>query len=185
MSMAPRVHGSTPGGGYSQYEAEPSYQESVQQTGMRSTPDVAFDGDPNTGVEVYSTDPITGQGSWQVVGGTSVGGTAWAGIIAIVNQGRRDFWQGKPGRPNANPAFTLRGPIDQLPLRELFFLPALSAADSHPADSSPSATALAWVLIAQPARSPPVRQPIHRPASVRQTALHSSTTWSLALSQHR
>jgi hypothetical protein len=76
------------GGGYSQYEPEPSYQQSVQQTGMRSTPDVAFDGDPNTGVEVFSTDPRSGQGSWQVVGGTSLGAPAWAGIIAIVDQGR-------------------------------------------------------------------------------------------------
>ncbi len=61
------------GGGYSQYEPEPSYQESVQQTGMRSTPDVAFDGDPNTGVEVYATAPGASQGAWQVVGGTSLG----------------------------------------------------------------------------------------------------------------
>jgi subtilase family serine protease len=76
------------GGGYSQYEPEPSYQQSVQQTGTRSTPDVAFDGDPSTGVEVYSTDPNTGQGSWRVVGGTSLGTPAWAGIIAIVDQGR-------------------------------------------------------------------------------------------------
>jgi subtilase family serine protease len=76
------------GGGYSLYEPEPSYQQSFQQTGTRSTPDVAFDGDPRTGVEVYSTDPNTGQGSWQVVGGTSLGTPAWAGIIAIVDQGR-------------------------------------------------------------------------------------------------
>jgi subtilase family serine protease len=76
------------GGGYSMYEPEPGYQESVQQTGMRSTPDVAFDGDPNTGVEVYATAPGFTQGSWQVVGGTSLGAPAWAGIIAIVDQGR-------------------------------------------------------------------------------------------------
>ncbi len=85
------------GGGYSLYESEPSYQESVQGTGQRSTPDVAFDGDPNTGVEVYETPPpggqgyrgqATPQGSWQVVGGTSLGAPAWAGILAIVDQGR-------------------------------------------------------------------------------------------------
>jgi hypothetical protein len=76
------------GGGYSQYEAEPSYQASVQTTGMRSVPDVAFDGDPNTGVEEYETDPGARSGSWQVVGGTSVGAPSWAGIIAIVDQGR-------------------------------------------------------------------------------------------------
>ena len=69
------------GGGYSLYESEPNYQSSVQSTGQRSTPDVAFDGDPNTGVEVYETPPSGGpgplgqmpsQGSWQVVGGTSL-----------------------------------------------------------------------------------------------------------------
>jgi subtilase family serine protease len=76
------------GGGYSQFELEPSYQEGVQQTGARATPDVAFDGDPNTGVEVYSTTPGATKGSWQVVGGTSVGAPSWAGMIAIVDQGR-------------------------------------------------------------------------------------------------
>ena len=83
------------GGGYSQFEAEPSYQLAVQQTGQRSTPDVSFVGDPNTGVEVYETPPEnqnpwqqTSQGSWQVVGGTSLGAPAWAGILAIVDQGR-------------------------------------------------------------------------------------------------
>jgi len=75
-------------GGYSRYEAEPSYQRSVQETGKRSTPDVAFDGDPNTGVLVYETSAETRFGSWEVVGGTSLGTPAWAAIIAIVDQGR-------------------------------------------------------------------------------------------------
>jgi hypothetical protein len=75
-------------GGYSQYEAEPGYQRSVQVTGRRSTPDVAFDGDPNTGVAVYLTSYFTGQGSWETVGGTSVGTPIWAAIIAIVDEGR-------------------------------------------------------------------------------------------------
>jgi subtilase family serine protease len=83
------------GGGFSQYEAEPAYQESVQTTGQRSTPDVAFDANPNTGVEIYFT-PASGgggwqttqQGSWEEVGGTSLGTPAWAAIIAIVDQGR-------------------------------------------------------------------------------------------------
>jgi subtilase family serine protease len=76
------------GGGYSMFELEPGYQRSVQQTGQRSTPDVAFDADPNTGAEVYSTPPGSSQGSWQVVGGTSLGAPSWAGLIAIVDQGR-------------------------------------------------------------------------------------------------
>ncbi len=76
------------GGGFSKREAEPSYQDSVQASGRRSTPDVAFNGDPNTGVQVYQTSLATGQGSWEVVGGTSLGTPAWAAIVAIVDQGR-------------------------------------------------------------------------------------------------
>ena len=55
---------------------------------------MAFDADPNTGVSVYSTSPGAGSGSWQVVGGTSLGAPAWAGIIAIVDQGRALAGQG-------------------------------------------------------------------------------------------
>ena len=81
----------------------------------RSSPDVAFDGDPNTGVEVYQTSPYTGLGSWQVVGGTSLGTPAWAAIIAIADQGRA--LQGKG---------SLDGPTQTLPT-----LYALSPADFH------------------------------------------------------
>ncbi len=76
------------GGGYSQYEPEASYQISVQVSGKRSTPDVAFDADPNTGVAVYQTSPYPGQSGWEVIGGTSLGSPAWAAIIAIIDQGR-------------------------------------------------------------------------------------------------
>ena len=101
------------GGGYSLYEPEPSYQQSVQQTGMRSTPDVAFDGDPNTGVEVYSTDPNTGLGSWQA----SVE-RAWAHRPGPAYRDRRPGPRtrraAEPGRSNADPALTLRGLIHLL-----------------------------------------------------------------------
>ncbi len=76
------------GGGFSRYEKEPAYQRIIQATGKRVTPDVAFDGDPQTGVEVYETSLYNGQGSWEVVGGTSLGTPAWAAILAIVDQGR-------------------------------------------------------------------------------------------------
>jgi subtilase family serine protease len=75
-------------GGFSRFEAEPADQARVQGTGRRSTPDVAFDADPATGVAVFWTAPSTGIGSWIVVGGTSIGAPAWAGILAIVDQGR-------------------------------------------------------------------------------------------------
>jgi subtilase family serine protease len=75
-------------GGFSHYEAEPSFQRSVQSSGRRNTPDVSFVADPFTGVAVYTTLPSVGLGSWSAVGGTSVGAPAWAAIIAIVDQGR-------------------------------------------------------------------------------------------------
>jgi hypothetical protein len=75
-------------GGYSRFEPEPEFQRSVQRTGKRSSPDVSFVGNPETGVSVYQTSPLTGLGTWYVVGGTSVGAPAWAAIIAIADQGR-------------------------------------------------------------------------------------------------
>jgi subtilase family serine protease len=79
-------------GGYSQYEATPSYQASVNTSGARSVPDVSYDGDPNTGFAVYDSTPDTSDGTtyvgWQEVGGTSAGAPQWAAIIAIANQGR-------------------------------------------------------------------------------------------------
>ncbi len=116
------------GGGYSAFEAEPAYQQTVQTTGQRSVPDVAFDGDPNTGVSVYCT-PATSdesgsasasQGTWQMVGGTSLGAPAWAGIIAIVDQGR-----------NLAGLSNLSGATQTLPS-----LYRLSASDFHPIAAS-------------------------------------------------
>jgi subtilase family serine protease len=75
-------------GGYSRFEGEPSFQGSLQASARRSTPDVAFDGDPSSGLFIYEIAPSTGAGYWQVVGGTSLGAPAWAGIIAIADQGR-------------------------------------------------------------------------------------------------
>ncbi len=74
------------GGGKSLYEAEPSYQSSVQATNSRTTPDVAFNANPSSGVSVYSSIG-TGSSPWQVVGGTSIGAPAWAGLVAIADQG--------------------------------------------------------------------------------------------------
>ena len=103
------------GGGYSQFEAEPSYQRSIQGTGRSSAPDVAFVGDPYTGVQVFETVPGYGQGFWQVVGGTSLGTPAWAAIIAIADQGRA--LNGEP---------SLDGPSQTLPS-----LYAFSSTDFH------------------------------------------------------
>jgi hypothetical protein len=80
------------GGGYSLLEAAPSYQAGVSNGnapnfGLRTTPDVAWDGAPSTGVSVYDSVSVGGQSGWFTVGGTSAGAPAWAGLIAIADQG--------------------------------------------------------------------------------------------------
>ena len=77
-------------GGISAYEVEPSYQEGVQTTGMRGVPDVAYDGNPSTGVPEYNSyncgsDCSTG---WAQYGGTSIGAPQWAALFAIANNER-------------------------------------------------------------------------------------------------
>ena len=76
------------GGAYSRYIVEPSYQTSVQSTGRRGSPDVAYDANPNTGFAVYDTVPDGNQTGWFQIGGTSAGAPQWAALIAIVNQNR-------------------------------------------------------------------------------------------------
>lgn len=75
-------------GGYSQVEVEPTYQDAAQNTGVRTSPDVAYDADPNTGVAVYDSLAYEGYVGWQVVGGTSAGAPQWAALVAIADQGR-------------------------------------------------------------------------------------------------
>jgi subtilase family serine protease len=74
------------GGGQSRYEAEPFYQLGVQSSGKRQVPDVAYDGDPNTGVPAYSSHacPACYRG-WNQWGGTSIGCPQWAALFARVN----------------------------------------------------------------------------------------------------
>jgi MBG domain (YGX type)/Bacterial Ig-like domain (group 3) len=76
------------GGGISLYEPEPVYQQGVQSTGYRTTPDVSLVADPATGAWIadpYNLDPSN---PFEVVGGTSLSAPAWAGLLALVNQGR-------------------------------------------------------------------------------------------------
>jgi hypothetical protein len=75
------------GGGISQYESQPAYQNGVvtQSTTRRTIPDVAFDANPSTGVIIYDT--YGGSGSYSI-GGTSAASPVMAGLTAIVDQGR-------------------------------------------------------------------------------------------------
>jgi subtilase family serine protease len=74
------------------YEPAGSYQVAAQTAsglnyGVRTTPDVSFNADPNSGVAVYDSIPYSGQSGWFQVGGTSAATPSWAGLIAIANQG--------------------------------------------------------------------------------------------------
>lgn len=73
------------GGGISQLEPEPAYQYSVQNTGMRTSPDVSYNADPSTGFYIFNT---AGSGGWSVIGGTSAGAPQWAALMALVAQAR-------------------------------------------------------------------------------------------------
>jgi len=75
------------GGGHSPYEAKPAWQTNGLSGSGRTTPDIAFDADPSTGVSVYSSVRYGGQSGWFTAGGTSVGAPSWAGLIAITDQG--------------------------------------------------------------------------------------------------
>jgi hypothetical protein len=76
------------GGGVSLYETEPAYQQGVQSLGMRSTPDVSFVADPATGAWIADTYNLDPSNPFEVVGGTSLSAPAWAGLLALVDQGR-------------------------------------------------------------------------------------------------
>ena len=79
------------GAGISVNEKEPTYQDTVvppadsNDFANRAAPDVAFDADPETGVEIVDS---FDQLSTDYVGGTSLGAVAWSALIAIADQGR-------------------------------------------------------------------------------------------------
>jgi uncharacterized repeat protein (TIGR01451 family) len=75
------------GGGISTLEAQPAYQHGIvtQSTAQRTSPDVAYNADPNTGYPIYDT---YNQPGWQEIGGTSAAAPQWAAMFAIADQGR-------------------------------------------------------------------------------------------------
>jgi hypothetical protein len=75
-------------GGVSDYEPEPAYQDDAQGEGRATAPDVAFDANPATGVDIYDSVSYDGQSGWFEVGGTSAGAPAWSGLVADADQGR-------------------------------------------------------------------------------------------------
>jgi subtilase family serine protease len=87
-------------GGISLYESKPAFQFGVAG-GKRSTPDVALNGDPNTGYYIYDTVTNAGITGWFQNGGTSAGAPQWAALIALADQGRALMGRGSLGNAQA------------------------------------------------------------------------------------
>jgi hypothetical protein len=130
------------GGGTSRYESEPAFQRTVQASGRRTTPDVSFDADPSTGVMVYATDPTTGIGGWEQVGGTSLGAPAWAAIVAIADEGRV-----LAGKATLDGASQTLPALYSLPSSDFHSVANLSGTAVSSALGSPNGTALVDGLV--------------------------------------
>jgi autotransporter-associated beta strand protein len=78
------------GGGISQYETQPSYQNGVvtQSSTQRTIPDVSFDADPNTGPAIIDSWTYGSADPWTQIGGTSFSAPSWAAIITLADQVR-------------------------------------------------------------------------------------------------
>ncbi len=78
------------GGGQSQQESRPSWQAGVVPATLtkRAIPDVSLVADPATGLAVCDSRAGGAARPWSVYGGTSIATPQWAGIAAIVAQGR-------------------------------------------------------------------------------------------------
>jgi kumamolisin len=92
------------GGGLSQFFKLPSFQHGVAGTlsSARNVPDLAWDGDLNTGPNVIYN------ATSYFAGGTSVGTPSWAGILALVAQSRTAAGKGRLQDPQAA-IYGLRG----------------------------------------------------------------------------
>jgi hypothetical protein len=82
------------GDGASIYESEPGFQAAVQNSGSREIGDVAFVGDPNTGVALYDSYDFGSSTPWTTIGGTSLSTVCWAGLVATADQLRTSQGQG-------------------------------------------------------------------------------------------
>jgi subtilase family serine protease len=125
------------GGGLSVGETEPTYQDGVQSTGQRSTPDVSLIADPTTGVDIYYIPPNgNGAGNWGIVGGTSVGAPSWAGILAIANQGRELL--GKPALTGATQTLPTIYALPASDFRKVSVNPGINFGTTNLAINTPS-----------------------------------------------
>jgi len=115
ISPMPWGPSSAPAAGISLYEPEPAYQLAFQSTGFRTTPDVSLVADPATGAWIadpYNLDPSN---PFEIVGGTSLSAPAWAGLVALVNQGRAAA--GESTLNSSTPTDTQQSPLHAAPER--------------------------------------------------------------------
>ncbi|MGA2704923.1 MAG: S53 family peptidase, partial [Isosphaeraceae bacterium] len=103
------------GGGISLYEPEPAYQEKVQTTGGRTTPDVSLVADPATGAWIADPYNLPATNPFEIVGGTSLSAPCWAGLVALANQGRAAA--GEPTLNSSSPTETQQA-LYSLPQRD-------------------------------------------------------------------
>jgi len=93
----PGTYSSGGGGGTSQLFPQPFYQagrvptnisEYYGSTPMRAVPDIAMDGDPNTGFEIGETQVFPDGTYWSQyrIGGTSLSSPLLAGVVAVADQ---------------------------------------------------------------------------------------------------
>lgn len=73
------------GGGFSAFFSTPSYQQNLPASiknvqKRRAVPDVAADGNPNSGLAIYQN------GVWSTAGGTSASTPVWAALVAVADQ---------------------------------------------------------------------------------------------------
>ncbi len=94
------------GGGISLYEPEPSYQQGVQSTGYRTTPDVSLVADPDTGAWVADLYNQPADSPFEALGGTSLSSPAWAGMVLLANQARSEA--SLPALDSSGPTETLQ-----------------------------------------------------------------------------
>ncbi|MGY5014256.1 hypothetical protein ACWDFR_05550 [Streptomyces sp. 900105755] len=111
------------GGGLGYFEPRPAYQDGVQSSPLRATPDVSFVADPSTGVPVYMTmtEGDTTSSVWFKVGGASLSAPIWGAIIASADQLRATA--GKPhlasDGPEGDTAHTDVYALDSTSLRDI------------------------------------------------------------------
>jgi hypothetical protein len=98
--------GSGGGGGTSTVEPRPAYQNGVSAVvgTHRGTPDVSMMGGSGSPVSVYNTYP---SGGFSAVWGTSASCPMWAGVVALIDQGRS-----LATGPNSAPLQPLNSPLE-------------------------------------------------------------------------